>query len=86
LSVCHNLNFWVEDPLEVAEARQVARWKHEGWFPRVPEEEVRWRIVSKRTEEVPLIMEQRWLCDWVIDNAGEVLRSEFPTPAILGIT
>ena len=80
-----NLTFWVEAPLEVAAARQGARWKHEGGCPGIPEEEVRWRIGSKRTEEVPLIMAQRRRCDWVIDNAGEVRRRAFPTPAILGI-
>ena len=58
-----NLPFWVEAPLAVAAARHGVRWQHEGWCPGIPEEEVRWRIVSKRTEEVPLIMAQRRRCD-----------------------
>jgi|SoiMetStandDraft_2_1073263.scaffolds.fasta_scaffold47123_2 hypothetical protein len=80
-----NLTFWVEASLEVVAARHGARWQHEGWFPGIPEEEVRWRVGSKRTEEVSLIMAQRRRCDWVIDNAGEVRRRACPTPAILGI-
>lgn len=80
-----NLPFWVEAPLAVAAARHGARWQHEGGCPGIPAEEVRWRIVSKRTAEGPLIMAQRRRCDWGIDNAGEVRRRAFPTPAILGI-
>jgi hypothetical protein len=49
-----NLPFWVEAPLAVAAARHGVRWQHEGWCPGIPEEEVRWRIGGKRTEEVPL--------------------------------
>lgn len=63
------LTFWVEAPLEVCEARQLARWQRDGWYPGQPEEEVIRRILIKRTEELPIILEQRRLCRYAIDNA-----------------
>lgn len=67
----HALTFFVDAPIETCEARQFRRWRNEGWYPGVEEEEVRRRILVKRTEELPFVLELRRYCHWVLDNSAD---------------
>ena len=75
-----NVKFWVEAPLEVCEARQLARFERQGWYQGLARDEMLARIQGKRVEEAPAILEQKAWCDWVIDNSAPSQPALVETP------
>ena len=68
------IRFWIDTPLQLAEARQLARWRTEGWPRASTREEALQRIRAKRVEEVPIILAQRPSCDLIIDSSSPLQR------------